>query len=799
MHSLWQDLRFGVRTLLRAPGFAAVAITALALGIAANSAIFTVIDGVLLKPLPYRDPGRLVRVYAYNPVERFTQFPLSPADFRDYRNDNRSFEDVVTYLRQDQQYSGAQPERLICARVSYGFFRLFGVAPMMGREFTPEEAVRGPAADVAMVSYSLWRRLLGGDPNAIGRTIYLTDSPFRVIGVMPAGFEHVNGGYRLPHAENVEVWIPFNLLGADRISRVNHNCNTIARLKPGVSLEQAQAEMNTIARRMESANPDDKNWRIELRPLQDDLVGKAQPTLLILAGAVGFVLLIACVNVANLLLARQAARKREMAIRTAVGASRGRLVAQMLTESSVLAALGGALGLLLAYCGVRVLQAMGPEEVPRLHSISLDLRAVLVTAVISIVAGLLFGLAPALSASTSNLRRRGPGGVFVAAEVALTFVLLIGAGLLLRSFVALGRVQPGFQAHGVVTVNTTVSWSKLGGARKYLAFYREFLQKVSAIPGVTASGAATNLPWTGANDNALFAIEGRARTSDAAMNAHYLYVSPDYLHAIGVPLLAGRWLTEQDHFDAPRVALVNRTLAMRYWSNVDAAVGQRIYTMRTIPDTSDGMTIVGVVGDVKDVPTDSQAQPALFPAYLQNPQFQTYIALRSDAPVAHVIATVRDAARRMGNDLSVQEIRSMEEVIASSIATQRFALQMIGLFAGLALVLALVGIYGVMAYAASRRTREIAIRMALGAQPADTLRLLMGHGVRLIVAGILVGGVAAAALTRILRDILYQVTPTDPWTFAAVGAVLAITAAIACWAPARKTLQIDPAESLRQE
>jgi predicted permease len=798
MSHLLQDLRFGIRVLLRNRGFTTVAIAALALGIGANSAIFSVIYGVLLKPLPYVEPERLVRVYENNPVERFQMFPLSPADFLDYRKENRVFQGIATYVRQDQQYGGERPERLVGARVSHGFFRLFGAEPMLGRAFTEEEEATSGATGVAIISHGAWMRLLGGDPRVLGRTIMLTGDPFRVVGVMPPGFEHV-GGYRLPPGEEVEVWLPFNKLESPRgVPRAFHYCNTIARLKPGVKIEEAEAEMNVIARRLEAQFPDDKDWRIQLKVLQDDLVGKTRPTLLILAGAVGFVLLIACVNVANLLLARAAARGREMAIRSAVGATRARLVRQMLTESVTLAALGGALGLLLAYWSVRALAVLGPEQVPRLHAISLDVRVVLVTAVTSVLAGVLFGLAPALAAST-DLRRSRPRGVFVIVEIALTFVLLMGAGLLFRSFLSLERVDPGFNTRGVLTMNTALSYQKLVGARQYAAFYERFVESLAQLPGVTAAGASSNLPWTGANDSALFGIEGRPRPANLSMNGHYQFVSPEYLQAIGVPLLAGRWLTTSDHFDAPKVVLVNKTLALQYWPAVEASVGHRIYTMRDANTVDSPMTIVGVVGDVKDSPADAQAQAAFYVPFLQSPSFGNYIALRTTADAAALIPAVRQVAQQMGNDLSIQEIRPMEQMVEAAVATQRFALQMVGVFAVVALALALIGIYGVMSYAASRRAREIAIRTALGARRVDTLRLLLGQGVQLIVAGLIAGALAAAGLTRVLAGILYQVSATDPLTFAAVAAILAAVAIAACFEPARKALSGDPIKILRHE
>jgi predicted permease len=797
MTGLSMDFRLALRTLVRNRGFAATAIAALALGIGATSAIFSVIYGVLLKPLPYRDPGRLVRVYQHNPAERLGTFPLSPADFRDYRSQNRVFEGIATYLRQDQQYGGEHPQRLIGMRVSHGFFHLMGVEPEFGRAFTQEEESNPAPGETVIVSHNVWKKLLGGRPDAIGSTIRLSDATFRVVGVMPAGFEQLSGGRRLPRGESVDVWMPFNLLGVARVSRVAHYCHTVARLAPGVGIEQAEAAMNGIATGLEAQYPEDANWRVLLRPLHDDLVSKARPTLLILAGAVGFVLLIACVNVTNLLLARSAVRQREMAIRTAVGATRGRLVRQLLTESVTLAGVGGALGLLVAWWGVRTLVAIGPEELPRVQAIGLDVRVVLVTVAASVFCGLLFGLAPAL-AGGPGARRGSPRGVFVAAEVALSFVLLTGAGLLMRSFVAIGRVDPGFQARGVLTMNTSLSVPKLVGARRYGAFYESFVEELSRLPGVSAAGAASNLPWTGASDNVLFGIVGRPGPAGLTLHARSVAVSPDYLRAIGVPLLAGRWLTTADHFDAPKVVLVNQALALQYWPTVAASVGQQIYT-RNPMDRDAAMTIIGVTGDVKDGPTDAQAPPAIYAPFLQNPSFGNYVVLRAAGDPVGLAGAAREVARRAGNDFSVQEVRSLEDVVAGAVAAERFALQMVGVFAVVALVLALIGVYGVISYTVSRRAREIAIRSAIGAQAGDTVRLVLGQAAKPIAGGLVVGGLASVWLTRAIAGILFQVSARDPVTFGGVAVLLAVGGLAACLMPVRRALRLDPMAILRWE
>jgi len=796
---LFQDVRFGMRMLLRNRSFAVIAMTALALGIGATSAVFSVLYGVLLKPLPYSDPDRLVRVYQSNPTERLNNFPMSPGDFLDYRAQNRVFDSMATYVRQDQQYGGAHAQRLIGMRVSHGFFRLLGFEPTIGRAFTQQEESTAGPTDVAILSYDAWKRLLGGDPHAIGKTIRLTDYPFRIVGVMPANFTDIDGS-RLPRGERVDVWLPFNLLGDPRqVSRAYHFCKTIARLRPGLNLETAQSQMNVVARQLAGQYADDRNWRVDLQPLQDSMVGSTRPTLLILAGAVVFVLLIACVNVANLLLARASAREKEMAIRTAVGASRTRLIRQMLAESVTLALAGGTAGLLLAWWCVRMIAALGPQQVPRLESIRLDFPVAVVTAAISVVCGVMFGLAPALSATAEIGRWNRPRNAFVVAEVALTFILLVGAGLLLRSFVALGRVDPGFNPHGVLTMNTSLTYAKLTGARRYAAFYGRFVDNLARLPGVSAAGAASNLPLSGGENSVIFGVRGRPHPANRFLHAHYVAVSPDYLKTLGVPLLAGRWLTAADHFDAPKVVLLNRAMALRYWPNEKACLGQQINVMRDLNTVDSTMTIVGVVGDVRDALTEPEVEAMMYQPFLQTPSFGNYVVVRSNVDRGALIAEVRQAAQQMGNDLSIQEIRSLEQVVAAAAATQRFALQTIGSFAVIALVLALIGIYGVTSYAASRRAKEIAIRSALGARPADTIALLLGEGVRSIAIALMIGGLAAVGLTRLMANMLYGVSATDPPTFALTAVTLAVVATAACLLPATRALAIDPMEMLRRE
>lgn len=797
---LFQDLRYALRMFARNRGFSMTAVAALALGIGATSAIFSVLYGVLWKPLPYEAPDRLVRVYEENPVERFQNFPLSPANFLDYRQQNTVFESIATYVRQDQQFGSEHPERLVGVRVSYGFFHLFGAQPMLGRAFTREEEAAQGGTKAAIIGHHVWQRLYQDDPQIIGKEILLSGDPMRIVGVMPPDFEHVSGGYQLPRGEMVDIWLPLDMLGRPQgVPRAAHYANTIARLKPGISLDTAQAEMNIIARRLESQFPDDKNWRVRLQPLQEDLVGKAQPTLLVIGGAVAFLLMIACVNVSNLLLARAASRQWEISIRMAVGASRGRLIRQMLTESLLLAGLGGTLGFLLAIIGVRALIFFAPEGVPRLTSIGPDAQILIGTASITLLSVLLFGLVPALRASANTRLWNRPSGLFVIAQVALTVVLLIGAGLLLRSFAALGRVDPGFRPNGVLTINTTLSYTKLGGARRYANFYEDFVERLARLPGVTAVGSSLTLPWTGINNNGLFGIEGRVRDPNQDMHAYYQPVSSDYFRAIGVPLLAGRFLTPADHFDAPKVVLINRALALQYWPTVEASIGQRIYTLQDADSPNPPLTIVGVVGDVKDSPTDGQAQATFYESFLQSPTFNNYIAVRSNMDAATLVPLVRRIAEQVGNDLSIQEIRPMDDVVAASLSTQRFALQLVASFAIVALTLALIGIYGVVAYTVRHRVKEIAIRSALGAPAAATLRLVLGRGTLQIAIGMTVGSICALGLTRLLSSLLFEVSATDAATFAMAALLMTMIALAACLIPVRAALRVDPISVLRHD
>ena len=633
MDNLMQDLRFGLRLLRKNPGFTAVAVFTLALSVGANAAIFDVVNSVLLKPLPYKEPDRIVRVFESNP--RFPKFPISPANFLDYRERNDIFDDLATFSRGDLDLSvNDRPQRLTGMRVSHGFFHLLGYEPELGRGFSPEDEIKGNE-HVAVISHALWERGFGKNADIIGAPVTLSGMSFIIIGVIGPGLQHVGGDYHsLPHGGNVDVWWPLTL---DPKVRTSHFLNAIARIKPGITREQAETRMNVIAAQLEEQYPEDKNWRIRLVSLRDEIVGGAQTMLLILFGAAGFVLLIACVNIANLLLATSTARQKEIAVRTALGASRRRLIHQMLTESLLMAALGGVAGLLVAKWGISALVALGPKEIPRLHMISLDWRTFAFTLIAAMITGLVFGLAPALHVSKVNLNEslkeggRGSSGgarhnrlrgLLVIAEVSLAFVLLIGAGLLMRTFLYLQKVDPGFNSDRVLTATLELPGARYSTARQASSFYRELMDRLAALPGVQGAAATSDLPWTGYDENTSFGIEGRQFSDDEYPSAQYHFATPDYFRTVGIPLLAGRFYSEADDADAPPVIVINKSMADRYWPDTDA-VGKRVQMWGAT------RTIAGIVGDLKDSPGELRAKPGFFFPLAQQAQSGMVLVLRT--------------------------------------------------------------------------------------------------------------------------------------------------------------------------
>lgn len=805
MSTLWQDVRYAFRTLGRNPGFTAITVLVLALAIGGISAIFSVVNGVLLKPLPYRDPDKLVRMFGVWP--KFNNFPLSPADFLDFRARNQVFSDFSLYARRDLDLTaGDKPERLKAMGVSSRFFELLGAATTLGRGFQPNDELAGNDK-VVVVSNAFWQQRMAADPNAVGRTLTLSGNPYQVIGVMASGLQHVGGDYHsLPHADNVDLWFPLTLQPG-RVPRGAHFLNAIARLKPGVTRQSAEAAMNVIAAQLEKEYPNtNSKQHIKLVPLKEEIVGRARLMLLVLLGAVGFVLLIACVNVANLLLVRATGRQREMALRAALGAARGRLVRQLLTESLVVALLGGVCGLLLGIVGMKALVSLSAGKVPRLQAVQIDAGMLAFTALVAITTGLLFGLAPVLAAfkidligalkegsrATSAGLRHGLRGALVSAEIALALVLLVGAGLLMRSFVNLEHIDPGFHPDRVITMEIHMPGKAYPKGTDIARFLDNLAPRVQSLAGVQFAGFSTDLPWTGYDENGSFSIPSRPAPPNEDVSGRYHGVSADYFRAIGTPLLGGRWFTPRDNADAPKVLLINSALAQRYFPG-DDPVGKQMRAFGTL------VTIVGIVGDVKDTPAAAQAVPAYYFPLSQQGFGDLALAIRTSNDPAGVVDAVRREVAALDKDLPLTEVQSLEQIATAAVAGPRLTLLLVAIFGTLAIVLAAVGIYGVMAYAVNQRLQEIGVRMALGAQKGDVLRMVLAQGFRLTLAGLLAGLAVAVPLARLLENLLYGVSATDPATFGVV-AVLAMAAGLmACYIPARRAIGVDPSIALRYE
>jgi predicted permease len=813
IENLWRDLRYALRALGKNPGFTVVMTLTLALAIGANSAIFSVIDGVLLRPLPYPEADRMVRVFFHSAT--YPHFPLNPFDFRDFRTRNRSFDSLAGFTRGDLQLSGTgQPERFTGFQVTAGFFRVLGLRPARGHEFEANSEIPGNEQQ-AILSDRLWRNRFASDPNIIGRKVTLDSRPFTVAGVMPPGTEHPGNEYNgVAHGETVDVWWPFVFRG-DPAHRGSHYLEVIGRLKKGVSSTQAQAEMNAMIAQMNREHPGAlEGWQALVIPLYQEIVGPSERLLLVLLGAVGLVLLIACANAANLLLARATARQREIAVRTALGAGRMRLVRQMLTESLLIALIGGACAMAVAVVGVRSLVALLPASFPRADTIHVNAAMFLFTLLISLVTGMLFGLVPALQATRSDVQDalraggRGAGNsrghlrlrsVLVVGEVSLACLLLIGAGLMLRSFVNLLRADPGFRPEHLLTASVSLpdaSYKPL----ETLNLWGRLTASLDSVAGIRASGVGTDLPWTGYDDNISgFTVEGKKPAASEEFHARYHVASSGYFRAVGIPLVRGRFFTASDNMKAPLAVIVNRSMARRYWPNEDA-LGKRI-TFEDHPKDKDWMTIVGIVGDVKDKPESPAAETALWWPVEQTPVSinNMSVVVRGSSDPALLANDLRQAVRQLDPTLAVANIRPMDDIADANVSTPRFALFLVALFAGLALALAAIGIYGVISYAVSQRTREFGLRMALGAQAGDVRRLVLRHGVKLALAGVALGLAGALALGRVLWSLLYQVSAADPATFVLVSVLAIAVAALACYLPARRATAVDPAHALRSE
>jgi putative ABC transport system permease protein len=811
MQALWQDLRYGARLLLKHPAFTLIAVVTLALGIGGNTAIFTVVNAALLRSLPYQEPERLMYLRETTPQKSFPRREASYPDFLDWRQ-NQSFSGMAAYAGGGgfTLMGSDGPERIMAGRVTGNFFAVLGVEPMLGRLFREDED-QPNAERVVALSYGFWQRRFGGDPKVVGQTLNLSGDAYTIVGVLPPTFQLAPRGA-------VEVWAPWRPNDAQLTRRYMHWVNVIARLKPGVSEAQAQAEMQTIAARIAQDHKDSHaGTNITVTPLHDQIVRQVKPLLLVLLGAVGFVLLIACANVANLLLARASARQKEIAVRAALGAGRWRLIRQLLIESALLALLGGGLGLLLAQWGVEALIAAIPDNVlnfmPYLRDVALDGRTLAFTGALALVTIIVFGLAPALHASKLDLhsalkeggRTSGEGSrrrlrdLLVVGEIALALVLLVGAGLMMKSLMRLLEVDPGFDPKNVLTFSVSLPAAKYDQNEEVYAFHHQLISRLESLPGVKGAGTVTVIPLIGGNTTRFYDAAQPRPAPGGETEANLREVSDNYFRVLGVPLIAGRHFTERDNADAPGVLIVNQTLAKRVFPNGDA-VGQRLIFSG---DDSTPNQIVGVVGNEKVNGLAEQTTPVVYYPFLQDttPALTKNLVVRTAGDPAALVSAIRNECRELEPGLTVAQVMTMEQIIANSPSTfmRRYPALLIGVFAAVALLLAAIGIYGVMSYSVSQQTREIGVRLALGARKLDVLRLVIGRGMLLALAGVGVGVVAAFGLTRLMTGLLFGVEASDPATFGLIALLLVMVALLACYVPARRASKIDPLTALRHE
>lgn len=810
MNNLIRDLQYGVRMLTKNPGSALIAILALGLGIGANSAIFSVVNGVLLRPLRYRDPDRLVVIWETKPSKGILRERVSPPNFRDWQEKQRAFDQLAAFRSQPAVLTGGQlPERVETALVSANMFDLLGAKAAFGRSFLAGEDQPGRNR-VAILSYGLWQRRFGSDAGILGKNVTVGGSSFTIVGVMPRDF-------RLLDSPS-ELWTPY-VLDADELSqRGFHTLEVIGRLKQGTSMEQASSEMSSIARLIEQQYADiSAGWTTRIVSLRDQLVGDIGATLWTLLVAVVFVLLIACANVANLLLARAGSREKEIALRTALGANPARLVRQLLTESVVLALAGGVLGLALAAWSLVVLEKFSPANLPRLDEISIDWRVLAFTLLVSVLTGIAFGLAPALASVRSDLNSilktsgRGTTGSrsrarlrngLVVSEIASCVVLLAGAGLLIRSFAKLESVNPGFHADHVLTMQVNLPATRYSGWKVAL-FYKQLLERLQGLAGVQSAGIARNLPLSGSDASLNFVIEKRpVESSSDQPRAKYRAASAEYFAALGIPLMRGRYFDRTDGEKTPGVAIINNAAAQLFWPG-ENPIGQRI---KAGFEGSQWCTIVGIVGDIRHAGLDSAVNPEVYYHYLQVPpdlmsfvEATMTIVLRTNTDPASMVAPVRGEVLKLDGDLAIFNVKTMQDLMGGSLAQPRFRTWLLGVFAAMAMILAAVGLYGVIAYAVTQRTNELGVRMALGAQKSDVLKLVVGQGAQLAGIGIGIGLIIALALMRVISQLLFGVNATDPLTFAGTAIAILLVALGASYLPALRAIKVDPLVALRYE
>jgi putative ABC transport system permease protein len=803
MNRLIQDIRYALRQLRKTPGFTAVALLTLALGIGANIAIFSVIEAVLLRPLPFKSPDQLIWMNGKFPLT--DEAAVSPPDFRDYRQDNRTFSclAVMGYSAGPSNLVGDKPEQVLTQIASANFFNCLGMRPFVGREFTlSDEQTNLP--QVAVLGYGLWKRDFGGDRNVLGRTIRIDGADLTVIGVLPAD---------LPLLTEAQLWLPTPMLNPGMNIRMGHSLKMIGRLRPGITMQQSQADLDAIALRLQKQYPDtNKDWFMRQRTLREVLLGPTRPTLLLMWGAVGLLLLIACANVANLLLARSVARQKEFALRAALGASRMRMVREALIGSITLAVLGGGLGVFIAYGAVYLLRSFGPADVPRLDSSNINFAVLAFSFGISLLTGIIFGLFPAFQvsggASAEKLKQAGRASQSVAhkrvssalviGEIAISLTLLVSAGLLLKSFWRLIHVSPGFQTDHVITAQLSLNAPEYGpysDPTQRARFWQQFEDRVNALPGVEEVGATSGLPLGATHYDNPFHIPGRTYGPSDFDDAQFRQVTPGYLSVMRIPLIQGRWIGRQDVAASPGVIVVNQAFANHFFPHKNV-LGQRLQLMGDPQQTRE---IVGVVGNVSLFSLSEPNWPEMYVPYAQYAPPGINIVVRAKANPMNLAAALQAQVSAVDKNITLSGVRSMDNVLETSVAQPRFSSQLIGMFAILALLLAAIGLYGVVAYSVSQRTNEIGIRMALGATREDVLRLVLRYGAGLTLIGIAVGFAASFAATRVLTSMLFEVSASDPQTFLIVAAVLMAVVLGASYIPARRAAKVDPMVALRYE
>lgn len=803
MTGLLQDLRYALRQLRKSPGFTAVAVITLALGIGANTAIFSVIEAVLLRSLRFSAPDRLVWLNGKMPMTN--EAAVSPPDFRDYRGENRTFDCIAAmgYSAGPSNLNGGKPEQVLSTIASAGFFDCLGIRPSLGRDFLPsDEKVNTP--QVAILGYGLWKRNFGGDRNVLGRTIRMDGASLTIVGVLPSD---------LPLLSEAQIWLPTPMLNPEMNIRLGHSLKAIGRLKPGVTLGQSQADLDAIALQLAQQYPDtNKGWWMRQRPLRDVLIGPVRPALLLMWGAVGLLLLIACVNVANLLLARSLSRQKEFAVRAALGASRARMIRQTLTESVMLSLSGGAVGVLAAWWGVNVLHAFGPLNVPRLNESSINPAVLAFVAGISAATGIIFGLAPAVQISggefTQGLKESGRtsasashkrlSSALAIGEIAMSLTLLVCAGLLLKSFWRLIHVSPGFQTDHVVTAHLELplaTYGPYGDPRARSRFWRQFQERVQALPGVEAVGATSELPLSGVHSDDPFHIPGRSYGPSEFDDAQFRQVTPGFLPAMRIPLIAGRWIDERDDVNSQGVVVVNRAFVKKFFDGRNV-IGQPLQLMG---DRESARQIIGVVGDVRSIALNESDWPEMYVPYAQSAFPAVNVVVRAAANPLNLASALQAQVSSVDKEVTLSAVTSMDSVLGTSVSQPRFSSELIGAFAALALLLAAIGLYGLMAYSVNQRRNEIGIRMALGASRENILRLVLRQGAGLALAGIGLGLIASILATRVLAGLLFAIGPRDPETFLIVAFVLAGVALVACYIPAHRAAKVDPMVALRYE